>query len=75
MVLDTSALLAILLEETEAEELSHAIAADPKRLVGAFSLPREPRRALSWRAIRGSKKSVLGQRSASKGLGFFLKSR
>src|SRR6185436_4922478 len=37
MVLDTSALLAILLGEAEAEELSRAIAGDPKHLVSAFS--------------------------------------
>jgi ribonuclease VapC len=37
MVLDTSALLAILLGEVEAEELSRAIAGDPNRLVSAFS--------------------------------------
>jgi ribonuclease VapC len=38
MVLDTSALLAILLGEEEAEELSRAIAGDPRRLVSAFSV-------------------------------------
>lgn len=37
MVLDTSALLAILLGEAEAEEFSRAVAGDPKRLVSAFS--------------------------------------
>jgi ribonuclease VapC len=37
MVMDTSALLAILLGEPEAEDFSHRIAADPKRLVSAFS--------------------------------------
>jgi ribonuclease VapC len=38
MVLDTSALLAILLGEAEAEELSRALAGYPKRLVSAFSV-------------------------------------
>lgn len=37
MVIDTSALLAILLGEPEAADFSRAIAADPKRLVSAFS--------------------------------------
>jgi ribonuclease VapC len=37
MVLDTSALLAILLKEAEAESFSRSIAEDPKRLVSAFS--------------------------------------
>ena len=38
MVIDTSALLAILLEEAEAEDFAQAIAGDPKRLVSAFSV-------------------------------------
>lgn len=38
MVIDTSALLAILLGEEEAEELSRAIGNDPKHLVSAFSV-------------------------------------
>lgn len=37
MVIDTSALLAILLAEPEAESFSRVIAADPKRLVSALS--------------------------------------
>jgi ribonuclease VapC len=37
MVIDTSALLAILLGEAEAEEFSRAIGNDPKHLVSAFS--------------------------------------
>lgn len=37
MVLDTSALIAILLGEAEAENFSRAIAQDAKRLVSAFS--------------------------------------
>ena len=37
MVIDTSALLAILLGEDEAESFARAIAADPKRLLSAFS--------------------------------------
>lgn len=37
MVIDTSALIAILLNEPEAEALARAIAADPKRLLSAFS--------------------------------------
>jgi ribonuclease VapC len=37
MVIDTSALLAILLAEPEAEDFSRAIAADPKRLLSALS--------------------------------------
>ena len=38
MVIDTSALIAILLGEPEAESLSEAIANDPKRLISAFTL-------------------------------------
>ena len=38
MVIDTSAMAAILLGEPEALALSQAIAADPRRLVSAFSL-------------------------------------
>ena len=37
MVIDTSALIAILLGEPEAEALAIAIANDPKRLLSAFS--------------------------------------
>ena len=37
MVIDTSALVAILLGEPDAELFARAIAADPKRLVSAFS--------------------------------------
>lgn len=37
MVIDTSALVAVLLGEPEAEALAGAIAADPKRLLSAFS--------------------------------------
>lgn len=37
MVIDASALLAILLGEPEAEEFSRSIASDPKRLVSALS--------------------------------------
>jgi ribonuclease VapC len=37
MVIDSSALLAILLREPEAERFAQAIAADPKRLVSAVS--------------------------------------
>jgi ribonuclease VapC len=37
MVIDTSALLAILLGEPEAESFAVAIAADPKRLISAFT--------------------------------------
>jgi len=37
MVLDTSALLAVLLDEPEAPKLARAIAADPRRLLSAFS--------------------------------------
>jgi ribonuclease VapC len=38
MVLDTSALLAILFAEPEAEAMVRAVAADPRRLVGAPTL-------------------------------------
>ena len=38
MVIDTSALIAILLNETETEAFAKAIAADPKRLISAFNL-------------------------------------
>lgn len=37
MVIDTSALIAILLNEPDAEVFAMAIAADPKRLLSAFS--------------------------------------
>jgi ribonuclease VapC len=37
MVIDTSALIAILLGEPEAEALALALAGDPKRLVSAFT--------------------------------------
>lgn len=38
MVIDSSALIAILRGEPEAEALARAIAADAKRLIGAFSV-------------------------------------
>jgi ribonuclease VapC len=38
MVIDSSALVAILLGEPEAERLTTALAADPVRCIGAFSL-------------------------------------
>jgi ribonuclease VapC len=38
MVIDTSALIAILLNETETEAFAKAIANDPKRLINAFNL-------------------------------------
>lgn len=38
MVIDTSAIIAILLGETEAEAIVRTILADPKRLMSAFSL-------------------------------------
>jgi len=38
MVIDSSALLAVLLGEPEAERIAHAIAADPRRLASAFSI-------------------------------------
>jgi ribonuclease VapC len=38
MIIDTSALIAILLNEAEAEPFAKAMAADPKRLVSSFSL-------------------------------------
>jgi ribonuclease VapC len=38
MVIDTSALIAILLNEPETEALAKALAADPKRLISAFNL-------------------------------------
>jgi ribonuclease VapC len=38
MVIDTSALIAILLNEVETEAFAKAIAADPKRLISAFNL-------------------------------------
>ena len=37
MVIDSSALLALLLAEPESERIARAIASDPRRLVGAFS--------------------------------------
>ena len=38
MVIDTSAMIAILLNEAEAEAFAKMIAADPKRLMSAFNL-------------------------------------
>ncbi len=38
MVIDTSALIAILLNETKTEAFAKAIASDPKRLISAFNL-------------------------------------
>jgi len=38
MVIDSSALLALLLAEPEAETFARAIAADPRRLASAFSI-------------------------------------
>jgi ribonuclease VapC len=38
MVIDTSAIIAILLGEPEAERISLAVLGDPKRLMSAFSL-------------------------------------
>jgi ribonuclease VapC len=38
MVIDTSALIAILLNEPETEAFAKALAADPKRLISAFNL-------------------------------------
>jgi ribonuclease VapC len=38
MIIDTSALIAILLNEAEAEAFAKAIALDPKRLVSSFNL-------------------------------------
>jgi len=38
MVIDTSAIIAILLAEPEAETLARTILADPKRLMSSFSL-------------------------------------
>jgi ribonuclease VapC len=38
VVVDTSVLIAILLDEAEAERLAHAIAGDPNRLVSAFTV-------------------------------------
>ena len=55
MVIDTSALLAILLGETEAEGFSQAIAGDPKRLVSSFS-------ALEAAVVIYSRKGATGVR-------------
>ncbi|MCD6293056.1 MAG: type II toxin-antitoxin system VapC family toxin [Deltaproteobacteria bacterium] len=38
MVLDTSAIIAILTAEPESRRLAHAIAADPKRMISSISL-------------------------------------
>ena len=38
MILDTSALLALLFHESEAEAIAKAIAADPRRLASAFTV-------------------------------------
>ncbi len=55
MVIDTSALVAILLGEPEAESFAMAIAGDPKRLVSAFS-------ALETAIVIESKKGDSGGR-------------
>ena len=55
MVIDTSALLAILLGETEAEGFSQSIAGDPKRLVSSFS-------ALEAAVVIYSRKGATGVR-------------
>ncbi|MEA3544000.1 MAG: type II toxin-antitoxin system VapC family toxin [Thermodesulfobacteriota bacterium] len=38
MVIDTSAIIAILTAEPETNRLAHAIATDPKRIISSFSL-------------------------------------
>jgi ribonuclease VapC len=55
MVLDTSALMAILLGEPEAKALSESIARDPKRLLSAFS-------ALETAIVIEAKKGEAGSR-------------
>jgi len=55
MVIDTSALMCILLGESEAEEFSRAIAADWKRLLSTFS-------ALESSIVIEAKKGVEGGR-------------
>ena len=55
MVIDTSALVAILLGEPEAESFAMAIAGDPKRLMSAFS-------ALETAIVIESKKGESGGR-------------
>ena len=55
MVIDTSALVAILLGEPEAEVLAAAIAADPRRLVSSFTL-------LEAGVVMGARKGESGGR-------------
>jgi ribonuclease VapC len=55
MVIDTSALVAILLGEPEAEQFAFAIARDPKRLISAFT-------ALETGIVIEAKKGELGGR-------------
>jgi ribonuclease VapC len=55
MVIDTSALLAILLAEPEAESFVRAIAGDPKRLVSALT-------ALEAAIVVGARKGPAGVR-------------
>ncbi|MDH3523985.1 MAG: type II toxin-antitoxin system VapC family toxin [Acidobacteriota bacterium] len=55
MVVDSSALLAILLAEPEAESFARAIASDPRRLVGAVS-------ALEAAIVIRSRKGAAGAR-------------
>lgn len=55
MVIDSSAILAVLLDEPEAPALARAIAADPRRLVSAFT-------ALESSAVIEAKKGENGGR-------------
>jgi ribonuclease VapC len=55
MVIDTSALLAVLFAEPEAEAFSRVIAADPRRLVSAMS-------ALEAAVVLTSRKGPVGAR-------------
>jgi len=64
MVIDTSALLAILLGEPEAADFSRAIAADPKRLVSAFSVLEAATVILSRKGSAGTRELDLLLHSA-----------
>ena len=58
MVIDTSALIAILLREPEAEPLARAIASDPKRVVSALT-------ALEASSVIEAKKGEAGGASST----------
>jgi len=49
MVIDTSALLAVLFDEPEAARIARSLASDPRRLACAFTFSRQQ---LSWKRAK-----------------------